>query len=120
MSELATAALEALGIPWEREGGGIALTQRAGGRCVPVRMQVRGERVTLYAVVRRMEDAKLAALWCNGQNRTLGEGCLVADAQGRVFLKMTAHLMDELLAAECMQCALGRFETLLGRYARQG
>lgn len=118
MTEDATVALDALDIPWKRERGSIVLAQRAGGRSIPVCMHVRGERVTLYARVRSMADAQRAAVYCNEQNRTLGEGCLVADAQGRVFLKLTAHLRDALLARENLQDALGRMQTLLERYAQ--
>ncbi len=109
--ELLQRALEILG--YSPEQGAL----RIAGKVTVLR--ITGDRLTLFTQLADEGDPQARAVQCNRVNRELGEGCLVADERGRIFLKASAHLIDALLATEVVKSALNRQAELIRSCARK-
>ena len=112
-----SALMKALEIPYRKSTDGLHLTLNTAQGAKQLTMHTSGDRITLYALLKQEADAQAAAIKCNACNRMLGDGCLVAAQDGRVYLKLTAYLMDALYAKEGLERALGRMKTLLEQHS---
>ncbi|MGI5883663.1 MAG: hypothetical protein ACOX83_01700 [Candidatus Spyradocola sp.] len=110
---LAQDALQAMEIPFERHGEELCLCAQSRRGKVPVVLRCRAGRFALYARLPAQAEPTDMALRCNRLNRTLGDGCLVADEAGRAYLKQTLYYEDELGARWTLEHALARQRALI-------
>lgn len=110
---LARDALHALEIPFAQRGEELRFCVLCRRGKVPVVLRCRAGRFALYARLAEKADPGAMALRCNQLNRTLGDGCLVADDAGRVYFKQTLYYEDDLGARWALERALARQKAIL-------
>lgn len=110
---LAMDALRALGIPFAQRGQELRFLAACRRGRAPVVLRCRAGRFALYARLSGRADPEETALWCNRLNRTLGDGCLVADEEGRAYFKQTLYYEDGLGAQWALERALARQRAIL-------